>query len=130
MPKGKLGGSLPSFGSTLRLGGCANFLFLRAEAVEALCHDGHGRGTFVDHDEAATVAAGGFACGATASEEVEYGIAGVGVDPDDAFEDAEWLLGGVACLLLTGRGDDGVPPDVGRGLAAGGFFAPTRPGAM
>jgi acyl dehydratase len=44
------------------------------------------------------------------------------VDADDAFEDAEGFLGGVAGFFFAGGGDDGVPPDVGWGFAAGGFF--------
>ncbi len=69
--------------------------------------------------KAAVVAGGGEAGGAAAGEEVEDAVAGVGVDADDAVEDAEGLLGGVAGLLLAGGRDDGVPPDVGGGLAAG-----------
>ena len=50
---------------------------------------------------------------------------------DDAFEDAEGFLGGVAGFLFAGGADDGVPPDVGGGFAAGGFFgADEGEGAM
>jgi len=51
-------------------------------------HDSDGGGVFVDHDEAAAVSGCGFACGSAACEEIQYGVAGVGVDADDALEDA------------------------------------------
>jgi len=50
------------------------------------------------------------------------------VDSNDALEDAEWLLGGVAGLFFAGGGDDGVPPDIGGGFAAGGFFRADQAG--
>ena len=62
--------------------------------MKALAHDGAGLGVLVDHDEAALVAGGGLGGGAGAGEEVEDGVAGVGVDADDAFEDAERFLVG------------------------------------
>ena len=85
-------------------------------------HDGDGLGVGVDEEEAAAVLRGGFAGGSAAGEEVEDEVSGVGVDADDAFEDAEGLLGGVAGLLLSCGADDGVPPDVSGGFAAGGLF--------
>ncbi len=67
------------------------------------------------------VARGGFAGGAAAGEEVEDEVPGLGVDADDALEDAEGFLGGVAGFFFAGGADDGVPPDVGGSFAAGGF---------
>jgi len=52
---------------------------------QALAHDGDGFGVLVDEDVIAVVAGGGFAGCAGAGEEVEDGVAGVGVDADDAF---------------------------------------------
>ncbi len=56
--------------------------------LEALFHDLECGFAFVDQDEVAVVFCGGFAGGAASGEEVEDGLAGVGVDADDALEDA------------------------------------------
>ena len=76
----------------------------------------------------AIVAQGGEAGGAGAGEEVEDAVVGVRVDSDDAFEDAERLLGGVAGFLFAGRGDDGVPPNIGGSFATSGFFGADKGG--
>ena len=89
---------------------------------EARGHDADGVGALVDEEEAAVGFGGGDAGGAGAGEEVEDGVAFVRVDLDDAVEEFEGLLGGVAGLFPAVGGDDGAPPDVGRDLAAGGFF--------
>ena len=83
---------------------------------------------FVDHDEVASVFCCGLAGGAASGEEIQYGFAGVGVDADDALEDAERFLRGVAGFFFAGGRDDGVPPDIGGGLAACGFFCADEAG--
>ena len=92
------------------------------DILKPTVHEFAGFRTFIDEQEVAAVASGGHASGPAAGEEVEDRVAGVGVDADDAFQDAEGLLRGVAGFFFAGWGDDGVPPDVGGGLAAGGFF--------
>ena len=47
---------------------------------------------------------------------------------DDAFEDAEGFLGGVAGLFLAGRAHDGVPPNIRGGFAAAGLFGADETG--
>jgi len=48
-------------------------------------HQRDGFGVLVDEDVVAVVLCGGEAGGAGAGEEVEDGVAGIGVDADDAF---------------------------------------------
>ena len=63
-------------------------------------HDGDGLRVLVDKQEAAVVAGGGLSGGAAARKEVEHEIAGVGVDADDALQDAEGFLGGITVFSL------------------------------
>ena len=52
---------------------------------QSVRHYADGLRAIVDHDEAAAVFGGGFACRAAACEEVQNEVAGVGVDLDDAL---------------------------------------------
>ena len=95
---------------------------------QSILHDSDGFGVVIDERKVAALLVGGFAESAAAGEEVQDAVAGVGMDADDAAEYMQRLLGSVTRLLLAG--DDGVPPNVGWGLAAGGFLRPDEPGSQ
>jgi len=85
-------------------------------------HDLHRFRIIVDQNGASAIADGRLAGGAAAREEVQHRVAGVGVDADDAVQNAQRLLRGVARALLAIGGDDRVPPHVRRRLAPVGLF--------
>ncbi len=89
---------------------------------EPASHRDRGFGVVVDEEESAPELQRCGARGATAREEIQHEVSLVGVHCDDAFQYCNWLLGGMACLLVAVGADNGVPPDVRGGLASGGLF--------
>ena len=86
------------------------------QRTEALAHDLDGFRAGIDEEKATTQFHGSGPCCAAAGEEVEYEIAGIGVNANDAFQELSRLLRGVACFLVRVSGNDGNEPDVGGNL--------------
>ena len=91
--------------------------------MKAASHDPGSFGARVDKEEGAIGFVGGDAGRAAACEEVGDQAAGRAGGQDDAAQNAERLLGGIAGALLAAGGHDRVPEDIdGHPFAAGGFF--------
>ena len=102
------------------------FYFHDTTVCQATLHHLHRFRIIVNQRELAAFQTRGFAQGAAAGEEVQQVIAGVGMNADDATDDGQGFLSGVAGLLFAG--DNGVPPHVGGRLAAGGLFGADQAG--
>src|SRR5579875_292764 len=86
-------------------------------AAKAALHDRQRVKVIVDEQKVAAQLGGGDAGRAASGEEVENQATRIRRGADDPPQNGERLLGRVAGLLLAGRTDDCVPPDVGWQLA-------------
>ncbi len=92
------------------------------QVCEAFFHNPQGLGVGV-HEHAVSVQLPGRSAQSTAArEKIAQAVALAGVDAHDAVDDAPGLLGRVARFFASVGADDGVPPGVGGGLAAGGLL--------
>ena len=95
-------GEVAGAGEVLRLADDA-VVVAGAQAVailQAVLHEGDAEVGDVDAEPAAAEAVGGVDGGAAAAEGVEHDVAGVAAGADDAFEEGERFLGGVAEALV------------------------------